>query len=193
MLLGPNVHRRLIAGHDYFLRPRTVGIMIHGTGCHAGKSNVIVDGLNSPGILDAWDDPKQQKSAQILNTRDANIWQAVDLTLPAWGCYGWNNDVIHIENENFGPCDPWKEVLGYFYRYAGTAWWQRMAKADMRLIAGKYCEDYLVDQVVNTIREIAAIRAIFPGPIWVKGHCEMPPPIDTWDPGSWWPWANIVR
>jgi hypothetical protein len=185
IIAGPNVHYRWVKRHDHFPRLTTEGIVLHGTGCLAGTSRIIVDGMKTPGICDGWDDPIGN-SAHILNCRDGVIWQTVNLNLPAYHCYGWNTRTIGIENENMGPFEPWQEIFGWFIRFRGKPWEQRIRKSEMTFIGGKYLQPYTEAQLVNLRQEIAAIRAAWPTTQWIHRHSEMPGNA-AWDPGPLFP------
>lgn len=190
MLLGPGVHRRLVKNHDRNPRPRTDGIVLHATGSYLGTSRVRVDGIASPGILDAWDNPAERKSAQLLIGRDAALWQAVDLTLPAWGTYGHNDDTIAIELESIGQFYPWQEILGWFYRFKGKPWEQRVRKSDLVLVNGIYYQPYPDKQIDKLIAILPALKAAWPTILTIKGHFEMSGNA-AWDPGPLLPWDRV--
>jgi hypothetical protein len=199
MLDGPFVHRRLVSNHDRVPRLGTIGGVIHATGNNAGTSNVIVDGIKSPGIFDSveWNDPKcpsyKKKSAHLVFLRNGLIWQAVDLTLPAYHCYDWNDRTLGFEFENFGPCNPASEILGWFYRFPGRPWEQRVAKSEMVLINGLYYPRYTDAQIDSFIAVYPALRAAFPDMEFLKGHNVMPKNA-AWDPGpaGLFPWERVL-
>jgi hypothetical protein len=190
MLIGPDVHRRLVKNHDRFPRPKTDGIVLHASGSLMGTSKVIVDGIASPGILDAWDNLAEQRSANLIIGRDAMPWQAVDLTLPAWATYGHNSHTIGIELENIGSFYPWQEILGWFYRFRGKPWEQRVRKAEMFLVNGLYYQDYPEAQIARLLQILPALKAAWPTILTVKGHFEMSGNA-AWDPGPLFPWDRV--
>jgi hypothetical protein len=190
MLFGPDVHRRMVKNHDRYPRPKTDGVVIHASGSLMGTSSIIVDGISSPGILDAWDNPAEKRSAPLLFGRNGLVWQAVDLTLPAWTTYNHNDHTIGIELENIGTFYPWQEILGWFYRFKGKPWEQRVHKSEMVLINGVYYQEYTAAQIDKLVRVLPALKTAWPTIMSIKGHLEMIGNA-AWDPGPLFPWDKV--
>jgi hypothetical protein len=184
VLAGPQTSLRPVKNYDHFRRPKTDGIVLHGTGCLGGK------GTNGPGILDGWDPPGLPSgvSAHILILRDGNVWQAVNLLNPAWHCYGHNTHTIGIELENIGLFPPWQEVLGWFFRFRGKVWEQKIAKKELIFMGGNWRQLYTSSQIDVLNQIIPALKTAFPSIVSVRGHSDY---NAAWDPGIQFPWSLI--
>jgi hypothetical protein len=193
MLMGPNVHRYLMSTkyHPHRKMARVDGIVIHATGCHAGHSNIKVDGLNIPGMVEGWN-AAGQCYPHIVNLRNGEIWQVEDLSYQADQCYGYNPYTYGIENENAGGFYSWQEVLGWFFRFKGKPWEQMISKSDLVFLDGKYREAFTEIQILNAIGEALAIRTAYNPNAYIKPHSAMPNQTGREEcPGPLWPWDRM--
>lgn len=196
-LLGPDVHHRLVSNHGLRPRAKTIGEVAHSTGCRAGKSWVKVDGINSPGILDGkeWNDPtipdERKRSAHLVFCEDGQVWQAVDLLLPAYHAYGFNGTTVGYELVNIGPFYPWQAVFGWFFLFKGAPWEQRIHISEMRLVKGMYYAPFTEIQLARFVLVSAAVREYFKfqGLEWPRPrpHSGLPGNENRGDPGPLFP------
>ncbi len=192
VLMGPDVNWGWVSNHDFYPRAQTLIGVIHGTACLKGK------GQRWPGILESgeWNNPKNVKkqSAHLVFMRDGSIWQAVNLNLPAWHCYGHNANSIGIEFENIGPFEKWQEVFGWFFRFKGKPWEQKIAKKELVLLtspfsSAKYYQLYTVAQLEKFRAVYPALRIAYPRMKGLVGHNQLNKVDDPWPT---FPWPQIL-
>jgi hypothetical protein len=193
MLIGPNVHSYLMSTkyHPHRKMAQVDGIVIHATGCHRGYSNIKVDGLNIPGMVEGWN-AAGQCYPHIANCRNGEIWQVEDLSYQADQCYGYNPYTYGIENENMGGFYSWQEILGLFFRFKGKPWEQSISKSELIFLEGKYRESFTEIQILNVIGIVLAIRAAYNPNAYLKPHSGMPNQTGREEcPGPLWPWDRM--